>query len=118
MLSRSRSTILIAITVSVVVIVAVFVASRLPIGPSSGVNGPPTTPNPTPSACPRSVGLCIKLNVTRGIDGDTLAVDGGLRIPLVLVNPPGLRRSGGAESRDHLTGLCLGAMALLVGEQF
>src|SRR2546422_10303011 len=103
MLSRSRSTILIAITVSVVVIVAVFVASRLPIGPSSGVNGPPTTPNPTPSACPRSVGLCIKRNVRRVIGGDTLHVDGGLRIPLVLANAPAATASGGPGCRDHPT---------------
>jgi len=118
MLSRRRSTILIAIVVAVVVVAAVFVASRLPIAPASGGNNPTTTPNPTPSACPRSVGLCIERNVTRVIDGDTLDVEGGLRIRLVLVNAPELNASGGPESRDYLTGLCLGSMALVDEDDF
>ena len=118
MISRRRSAILIAITVSVVVIVAVFVASHLSIGPSSGVNAPPTTPKPTPSACPRSVGLCVKGNVTRVLDGDTLDVEGGLRIRLVLVNAPELNSSGGPESSDYLTGICSGSMALIDEDDF
>jgi len=118
MISRRRSAVLIAITVSVVVIAAVFVASHLSIGPSSGVNAPPTTPKPTPSACPRSVGLCVKRNVTRVLDGDTLDVEGGLRIRLVLVNAPELNASGGPESRDYLTGICSGSMALVDEDDF
>src|SRR5713226_8220386 len=117
MLSRRRSTILIAIVVAVVVVAAVFVASRLPIAPASGGNNPTTT-NPTPSACPRSVGLCIERNVTRVIDGDTLDIEGGLRIRLVLVNAPELNASGGPESRDYLTGLCLGSRALVDEDDF
>src|SRR3989442_7587285 len=113
MLSRRRSTILIAIVVAVVVVAAVFVASRLPIAPASGGNNPTTTPNPTPSACPRSVGLCIERNVTRIIDGDTLDVEGSLRIRLVLVNAPELNATGGPESRDYLTSLCSGTKALV-----
>src|SRR5213593_4247722 len=119
MLARRRSTTLIALAVAAVVITAVFVASRFPIGPAaSGNNSTPATPNPTPSTCPRSVGLCIERNVTRVIDGDTLAVEGGLRIRLVLVNAPELNASGGPESRDHLTGLCLGTMALVDEDDF
>src|SRR5438552_14436646 len=118
MISRRRSAVLIAITVSVVVIAAVFVASHLSIGPSSDVNAPPTTPKPTPSACPRSVGLCVKRNVTRVIDGDTLDVEGGLRIRLVLVDAPELNASGGPESRDYLTFICSGSMALVDEDDF
>src|SRR2546426_4779291 len=118
MLSRRRSTILIAIVVAVVVVAAVFVASRLPIAPASGGNNPTTTPNPTPSACPRSVGLCVERNVTRVIDGDTLDIEGGLRIRLVLVNAPELNASGGPESRDYLKGICLGTLALIDEDDF
>src|SRR5213593_1886293 len=119
MIFRRRATIIIAIAVSMLVIAAVFVASRPPIAPTSvGNNPPPPTPNPKPSACPRSVGLCIDRNVTRVIDGDTLDIEGGLRIRLVLVNAPELNASGGPESRDYLTGLCLGSMALIDEDDF
>src|SRR2546427_5600363 len=112
MLARRRSTTVIALAVAAVVITAVFVASRFPIGPApSGNNSTPATPNPTPSACPRSVGLCIERNVTRVIDGDTLDVEGSLRIRLVLVNAPELNATGGPESRDYLTRLFSGAKA-------
>jgi len=114
MTSRRRFTILIAIAVSIVVIAAVFMASRPPIAPASDANNPPpVVPNPKPSACPRSVGLCIERNVTRVIDGDTLDVEGTLRIRLVLVNAPELNASGGPESKDYLTSLCLGSKALV-----
>src|SRR3989442_4808601 len=113
MISR-RSTTLIAIVVSIAVVAAVFLASRPPIAPASvGNNPPPPTPNPKPSACPRSVGLCIERNVTRVIDGDTLDVEGNIRIRLVLVNAPELNATGGPQSRDHLTSPCSGAKALL-----
>ncbi|HYT18544.1 MAG TPA: thermonuclease family protein [Thermoplasmata archaeon] len=119
MVSRRRATILIVIVVAVVVVAAVFAASRLPIAPASGGNSPPTTtPNPTPSACPRSEGLCVERNVTRVIDGDTLDVEGSLRIRLVLVNAPELNASGGPESRDYLTGLCSGSLALVDEDDF
>src|SRR3989442_5820986 len=99
-----RSRPLIAIVVSIVVVAAVFLASRPPISPASvGNNPPPPTPNPKPSACPRSVGLCIERNVTRVIDGDTLDVEGNIRIRLVLVNAPELNATGGPEFPDHLT---------------
>ena len=114
MTSRRRFTILIAIAVSIVVIAAVFMASRPPIAPASDANNPPpVVPNPKPSACPRSVGLCIERNVTRVIDGDTLDVEGALRIRLVLVNAPELNALGGPESKDYLTSLCLGSKALV-----
>jgi len=116
---RRRSPILIAVAVSAIVIAAIFVVSNLPIAPSSSVNKPPpTTPDPRPSACQRSVGLCVERNVTRVIDGDTLDVEGGLRIRLVLVNAPELNASSGPESRDHLRGICLGSMALIDEDDF
>src|SRR2546428_1619637 len=114
-----RSTTLSAIVVSIAVVAAVFLASRPPIAPASvGNNPPPPTPNPKPSACPRSVGLCIERNVTRVIDGDTLDVEGSIRIRLVLVNAPELNATGGPESRDHLTSLCSGAKGLLDEDDF
>src|SRR2546428_6835745 len=109
MISR-RSTTLIAIVVSIAVVAAVFLASRPPIAPASVGNNPrPPTPNPKPSACPRSVGLCIERNVTRVIDGDTVDVEGNIRIRRVLVNAPELNATGGAQSREHLTTPFLGA---------
>src|SRR6058998_808789 len=113
MVSRRRSTIVIAIVVALVVVAAVFVASRLPIAPKSGGNNPTTTPNPTPSTCPRSAGLCVERNVTRVIDGDTLDVAGNLRIRLVLVDAPELNTTGGPAAKDRLTSLCLGKQALV-----
>src|SRR5438445_10288241 len=107
MISR-RSTTLIAIVVSIAVVAAVFLASRPPIAPASvGNNPPPPTPNPKPSACPRSVGLCLERNVTRVIGGDTLDVEGNVRIRLVLVHAPELYASCGPESRYPLTMTCI-----------
>jgi len=119
MLDRRRSTVLIALAVAAVVITAVFVVGRLPIGPAPrGNNSTPETPNPIPSACPRSVGLCIERNVTRVIDGDTLDAEDSIRIRLVLVNAPEVNATGGPESRDYLTSLCSGASALMDEDDF
>lgn len=51
--------------------------------------------------------------VTRVIDGDTLDVEGSVRIRLVLVDAPELSASGGPEARDYLTHLCMGSLALV-----
>ncbi|MGI0149055.1 MAG: thermonuclease family protein [Thermoplasmata archaeon] len=56
--------------------------------------------------------------MTRVIDGDTLDVEGNLRIRLVLVDAPELNESSGPSSRDFLTGLCLGARALVDEDDF
>ena len=92
---------------------------------STNVNVPPPPPPPTPpppppepSACHGLVGLCVESNVTRVIDGDTLDVDGGLRIRLVLVDAPELSESGGAEAHNYLTGLCLNSPALIDEDDF
>src|SRR2546425_13166417 len=112
MISRRRSTILIAIAVSIVVIAAVYVASRPPITPASdSSNPPPPTPNPEPSACPRSVGLCIERNVTRVIDGDTLDIEGSIRIRLVLVNAPEPNATGGPAPPQLVASPCRWAEA-------
>ena len=79
---------------------------------------PPPPPPPEPSECPRSVGLCIERNVTRVIDGDTLDVEGDLRIRLVLVDAPEMTEPGGTEARDYLTDLCLGSVALIDEDDF
>jgi micrococcal nuclease len=113
--SRRRPMFL-AIAICLVVIAAVLVAANLPRSPSSTGDGPP--PPPTLSDCPRSVGLCIERIVTRVIDGDTLEVEGDLRIRLVLVDAPELSESGGAEARDYLTDLCLGSLALIDEDDF
>ncbi len=83
---------------------------------------PPTSTSPPPppeqSDCPRSNGLCFEREVTRVIDGDTLDVQGGLRIRLVLVDAPELSESGGSQARDFLTDLCFGSLALIDEDDF
>jgi len=97
---------------------AVIAVPRL-TSPASDGNGPPPPPPhpppppPDPSECRRSVGLCTELTVTRVIDGDTLEVEGGLRIRLVLVDAPELSEPAGPASRDYLKTLCLGSRALI-----
>jgi micrococcal nuclease len=105
-----------SIGVMVVLIVGIIVAIRN-AQPSSD---PPLPPPPTPelSDCPRSLGLCIERDVTHVLDGDTLDVEGGLRIRLVLVDAPELTEVGGPEARDFLTDLCLGSRALIDEDDF
>lgn len=115
MLPRRPSTLLLALALAAVVVAALFAAAKLSSSPSTTVNLPPSAGAPT---CPRSVGLCIERIVTRVLDGDTLEVEGGLRIRLVLVDAPELSESGGPEARDYLTDLCLGSLALLDEDDF
>lgn len=56
--------------------------------------------------------------MTQVVDGDTLDVDGGLRIRLVLVDAPELSEPGGPEGRDYLADLCLGSLALIDEDDF
>ena len=117
--SRRRSTFLVSIVLAAVAVVAVFVATNPPSLLSSTLNKPlPPLPPPEQSECPRSVGLCIERTVIRVIDGDTLDVEGDLRIRLVLVDAPELGESGGPEARDYLTNLCLGSLALIDEDDF
>jgi len=97
-----------AIGFAILMVVATLVVTR-PGGSSLPANHLP----PTTSPSPRSAGLCIERTVTRVIDGDTLEVEGGLRIRLVLVDAPELSETPGPASRDYLTSLCLGSRALL-----
>jgi len=113
---RRRTAVLLSVAIAAAVIAAGFGATHLPTSPSSAVNEPP--PPVQPSPCPRSVGLCIERNVTRVIDGDTLDVEGNLRIRLVLVDAPELSGPGGPEAGNYLTGLCLGSHALIDEDDF
>jgi len=125
-MARVRSlVVLLSIAIAAVVIAAVLIGTNRPSSPSSTVNNPPPPqppspppPPPAPSACPRSAGLCIERNVTGVHDGDTLDVEGGLNIRLVLVDAPELSAPGGPASRDYLTNLCLGARALVDEDDF
>ncbi|MFQ5552816.1 MAG: thermonuclease family protein [Thermoplasmata archaeon] len=103
----------VVIVVATVVLVAV-------TGVYIGINfAPPTSPQPPESPdCPRPAGLCVEREVTRVIDGDTLDVEGGLRIRLVLVDAPEPSQSGGPAARDFLTDLCLGSVALIDEDDF
>ncbi len=85
-----------------------------------GATSPPPPPPPPPeqSDCPRSNGLCEEREVTRVIDGDTLDIQGGLRIRLVLVDAPELSETGGPAARDYLTDLCFGSLALIDEDDF
>lgn len=56
--------------------------------------------------------------MTRVIDGDTIDVEGGLRIRLVLVDAPELSEFGGPEARDFLRNQCLGVLALIDEDDF
>ena len=119
MLLRRRSTLLAALALSAVVVAALFGAAKLSSPPSSTVNElPPVEPPADAPACPRSVGMCIERIVTRVLDGDTLDIEGGLRIRLVLVDAPELSESDGPEARDYLTDLCLGSLALIDEDDF
>ncbi len=110
----------VAILVAAVVLVAV---AGVYIGitftpPTSTSPPPPPPPPPDQSYCPKSNGLCGERAVTRVVDGDTLDVQGGLRIRLVLVDAPELSESGGPAARDFLTDLCLGSLALIDEDDF
>lgn len=74
---------------------------------------PPATPPPGPSPCPRSVGLCIEANVSQVVDGETLDLEGGRQVRLVLVDAPELGADGGPAARDYLAMLCLAQSALI-----
>ena len=98
--------------VAIVAIAVVFVAVAGVVYLGIALTPPAPQPPGQPD-CPRSVGLCLELEVTRVIDGDTLDVEGDLRIRLVLVDAPELSEPGGPEARDFLTDLCLGTLAMV-----
>ncbi len=101
----------IAVLVAAVVVAAVAAGAFVAISLTS-------PPPPEQADCPRSNGLCIEREVTRVIDGDTLDVEGGLRVRLVLVDAPELSEAGGPAARDYLTDLCLGTLALIDEDDF
>ena len=116
------------VVVSVVLVAVAGVYIGITLAPSASTSPPPPPgdngngnggePPPEQSDCPRSVGLCEERGVTRVIDGDTLDVEGGPRIRLVLVDAPELSESGGPAARDFLTDLCLGSLALIDEDDF
>lgn len=107
---KPHSLVAMAIVVAGVMVLSLFAMSNLQSRPSP-TTGPPPPPNP--SACLRPVGLCDLQNVTRIVDGDTLEVETGLQIRLVLVDAPELNVPGGPEAKGHLAALCLGMEALI-----
>jgi len=110
-----RALALLSFVIAAITVAAAFAATR-PNVPSAATDEPPPPsppPSPEPSACPKSAGLCTERNVTRVVDGDTLDVEGNLRIRLVLIDAPELGEAGAAEATDHLTSLCLGTRALV-----
>lgn len=108
-----------------IILVAVLIAGSL-IGAGIVLTqlGPrnPSEPPPSELACKESRGhgfaLCIERQVTSVIDGDTIDVEGGLRIRLVLVDAQELSESGGPEAKDTLASLCLGTRALIDEDDF
>ena len=80
---------------------------------SGGPGNPPSPPAPGSPACAHSVGLCVERKVTRVIDGDTVEIEGGLRVRLVLVDAPETTDIGGSEATNYLTALCLGQSAVV-----
>ncbi len=116
MRGRRAWVVVLVATVVVVSVVGVYIGTSLT--PLTSTSPPPPPPLPGQSDCPKSNGLCVKREVTRVIDGDTLEVEGDLRIRLVLVDAPELGESGGSEARDFLTDLCLGSLALTDEDDF
>ncbi len=121
-MTTSRQMRTIAVVAVAVIITVAAVSVYLSLGSILAPSSPPPPPLPPPppeqSDCPRSIGLCVERDVTRVIDGDTLDVEGGLRIRLVLVDAPELSESGGPDARDYLTDLCLGSLALIDEDDF
>jgi micrococcal nuclease len=76
-------------------------------------SGPSPPPPSVPSVCPKSVGLCIETSVTRVVDGDTVEIEDGHRVRLVLVDAPEIGQVGGQAAKDYLTSVCLGDRALI-----
>lgn len=97
------------VAVAVIVVLAVYAASQFLATPKSTTREPP----PGSGACPRAAGLCVERNVTRVLDGDTLEIEGDLRIRLVLVDAPESSEAGGSAATEYLTSLCLGKRALV-----
>lgn len=105
-------------TVMVVAVALLVVAALVAVSLSLGQTSPPGTERPASAPdCKASGGpgaaLCVERRVTRVIDGDTLDVEGGLRIRLVLVDAPELSEPPGAGSKEYLTDLCLGRLAVI-----
>lgn len=95
----------------IVVVAVLFVAiPRINLDPQSPTANPPP---PGHSPCPRAVGLCLESNVTHIVDGDTLDLESGRRVRLVLVDAPEIGQPGSQAAMDYLTSLCLGERALI-----
>ena len=114
-LKRRAALLLFAVTVVGILVLAV--AVNLP-NLVSRTSNPPPPPPPAAPQCKASQGLCIERTVTRVIDGDTLDVEGSLRIRLVLVDAPEPSQAGGSEAQGVLTSLCLGKLALIDEDDF
>jgi micrococcal nuclease len=83
----------------------------------------PSTPPPvSPSSCKESRGpgyaMCAERKVTGVIDGDTLDIEGGVRVRLVLVDAPDLGAPGGPEATAALSSSCSGTTALVDEDDF
>ncbi len=119
-MTGKRTWVVVLVAAVVIIAVAVVYIGTTFIPATSTSSQPPPLPPPPPpppqpelSDCPRSVGIWVYCEVTRVLDGDTLDVEGGIRIRLVLVDAPELSEPGGPEARDYLTDLCLGFVALI-----
>ncbi len=123
-MTASRQVRIIAVVVVAVVIIVASVSVYLSLGSMLGLTteSPPPPPPPQSSDCKESGGqgfaMCIERDVTRVIDGDTVDVEGGHRIRLVLVDAPELSETGGQEAKGYLTSLCLGKLALIDEDDF
>jgi len=113
---------IIAAAVVAVVIVAASVSAYFAFWSMPGTTTAPPNNPPVQSQCKESGGpasaLCVERQVTSVIDGDTLDVEGSLRIRLVLVDAPELSESGGQAAKDYLTSLCQGKLALIDEDDF
>ena len=104
--------------------VAYVLIARRPTGsdPTGGTLPPILPPSENEPSCktsrPESGARCVRGDVVRVIDGDTLVVEGNPSIRLVLVSAPELSAPGGPASKDYLANLCLGSSAVVDEDDF
>ena len=126
---KAQTTAILVSLIAVLIVLAAVVLRDLP-NPQTQSSSPPPPQPPGPSTpCKESGGsgfaLCVRANVTRVIDGDTIVIgfdsdrDGADdHVRLVLVDAPELNQTGGPEGKAYLESLCLGIRAVIDEDDF
>src|SRR5437899_10793145 len=126
---KAQTTAILVSLVAVLIVLAAVVLRDLPNPQTQSSSPPPPQPPGPSSPCKESGGsgfaLCVRANVTRVIDGDTIVIgfdsdrDGADdHVRLVLVDAPELNQTGGPEGKAYLESLCLGIRAVIDEDEF